>query len=86
MTGFDCNVTNSLPSATAIAPPTDPVFCASGNSTCKLNTGSKRPLYAYNEPTNVVYPGAPATFNDNRPGYDTRPHRHTCSLTDTQMR
>ncbi|KAL8279652.1 hypothetical protein RQP46_007965 [Phenoliferia psychrophenolica] len=64
MTAFDCNVTGSLPSATPIAAPTDPVFCETGNSTCKLNTGSKRPLYAYNQPTNVQWEG-----NDDRPGY-----------------
>lgn len=64
MTGFDCEVTGSLPSATAIAPPTDPVFCAKSNSSYVLKTGSMQPLYAYNNPTNVPY-----YDNYVRPGY-----------------
>lgn len=63
MTAFDCNVINSPPGATAIAPPSDPTFCRPGNTTCAPKTGAKRPLYAYNTPTNVEWQG-----NENRPG------------------
>ncbi|KAL8277450.1 hypothetical protein RQP46_010172 [Phenoliferia psychrophenolica] len=45
MTAFDCSVTGSLSSATAIAPPQDPVYCAASNKTCVTTSGSKRPLY-----------------------------------------
>ncbi|KAK4700080.1 hypothetical protein P7C70_g6170, partial [Phenoliferia sp. Uapishka_3] len=50
--------------ATAIAPPQDPTFCAAGNSSCTTTSGSKRPIYAYNNPTNVAWYG-----NDERAGY-----------------
>ncbi|KAL8277974.1 hypothetical protein RQP46_009606 [Phenoliferia psychrophenolica] len=71
MTGFDCNVTNVNPAATAISAPQDPVFCMPGNTTCQLTTGAKRPLYAYNSPTNCAWPEweNPADFNSHRPGY-----------------
>ena len=58
-----CSVINSPPGATRIAPPSDPKFCLPGNSTCQPQVGAKRPLYAYNTPTNVVWQG-----NENRPG------------------
>ncbi|GAA5860488.1 hypothetical protein JCM8547_000319 [Rhodosporidiobolus lusitaniae] len=61
MTAFDCNVSGST-SFAAIAPPQDPVWCGDDPSLCVK--GSKRPLYAYNSPTNV-----PAFTNYNRPGY-----------------
>ncbi|GAA5989925.1 hypothetical protein JCM10908_002380 [Rhodotorula pacifica] len=65
MTGFDCTFTGVAPEkALPILPPVDPVFCASGNSSCTIATGAKRPLYAYNQPTNVVLQD-----NNNRPGY-----------------
>ncbi|KAK4334718.1 hypothetical protein RTBOTA2_003452 [Rhodotorula toruloides] len=50
--------------ARALLPPVDPVFCPTGNTTCQPAKGAKRPLYAYNTPTNVVWQG-----NDARPGY-----------------
>ncbi|GAA5947645.1 hypothetical protein JCM3765_001016 [Sporobolomyces pararoseus] len=62
-TGFNCTITGSDPSATPIAPPSDPVFC--GNDPSKCTKGAKRPIYAYNYPSNVAWEG----FNDNRPGY-----------------
>ncbi|KAM0747146.1 hypothetical protein T439DRAFT_383314 [Meredithblackwellia eburnea MCA 4105] len=64
MTGFDCAVTGASPLATAIAPPVDPTWCAPGDTTCVTQAGSKRPLYAYNTPTNIVWRG-----NYDRPGY-----------------
>lgn len=64
MTAFDCNVTNSLPNATAIAAPSDPTYCPSTNTTCTPTTGAKRPIYTYNTPTNVPWIG-----NDARAGY-----------------
>jgi len=62
MTAFDCAVTNSPADALPIAPPQDPIFCRDNPSSC--TTGSKRPLYAYNSPSN-----APFIDNNNRAGY-----------------
>jgi len=62
MTAFDCAVTNSPADALPIAPPQDPVFCRDNPSSC--TTGSKRPLYAYNTPSNT-----PWIDNYNRAGY-----------------
>ncbi|BGP00320.1 hypothetical protein JCM10021v2_004001 [Rhodotorula toruloides] len=62
MTGFDCKVTGSPADATPIAPPQDPVFCKNNPSSC--TTGSKRPIYAYNTPSNVPWIG-----NNDRAGY-----------------
>ncbi|GAA5871296.1 hypothetical protein JCM3774_000903 [Rhodotorula dairenensis] len=62
MTAFDCAVTGSPADATPIAPPQDPVFCKNDPSSC--TTGAKRPIYAYNNPTNVPWIG-----NDDRAGY-----------------
>ncbi|PRQ76063.1 hypothetical protein AAT19DRAFT_13085 [Rhodotorula toruloides] len=65
MTAFDCRFTGvSSSKARALLPPVDPVFCPTGNTTCQPAKGAKRPLYAYNTPTNVVWQG-----NDARPGY-----------------
>ncbi|GJN93959.1 hypothetical protein Rhopal_007020-T1 [Rhodotorula paludigena] len=65
MTAFDCRITDVDDDfARPILPPVDPVFCPDGDSTCEPAAGAKRPLYAYNEPTNVVWQG-----NDARPGY-----------------
>ncbi|GAA5905609.1 hypothetical protein JCM8208_005785 [Rhodotorula glutinis] len=65
MTAFDCRITDVDDSlARPILPVIDPVYCDPSNSTCELAVGAKRPLYAYNEPTNVVWEG-----NDARPGY-----------------
>ncbi|BGP39165.1 hypothetical protein JCM10450v2_003119 [Rhodotorula kratochvilovae] len=61
MTAMDCAVTNSPPDALPIAAPVDPVFCPSGTGCA---TGAKRPLYAYNSPSNVKW-----VDNYNRPGY-----------------
>ncbi|GAA6007472.1 hypothetical protein JCM11491_004174 [Sporobolomyces phaffii] len=63
MTGFDCSVepgSDPLP----ILPPVDPEFCPSTNDTCIPAKGAKRPLYAYNSPSNIEWHG-----NDHRPGY-----------------
>ncbi|GAA6055791.1 hypothetical protein JCM3770_004803 [Rhodotorula araucariae] len=62
MTPFDCSVSGSPADATPIAPPQDPVFCKNNPSSC--TTGSKRPIYAYNFPTNVPWIG-----NYDRAGY-----------------
>lgn len=62
MTAFDCSVTGSPADATAIAPPRDPVFCRDDPSSCIK--GAKRPIYAYNTPSNVPWIG-----NDDRAGY-----------------
>ncbi|BGP25428.1 hypothetical protein JCM10295v2_004352 [Rhodotorula toruloides] len=62
MTAFDCKVTGSPVDATPIAPPQDPVFCKNNPSSC--TTGSKRPIYAYNTPSNVPWIG-----NNDRAGY-----------------
>ncbi|SCV69911.1 BQ2448_1305 [Microbotryum intermedium] len=51
MTAFDCAITNVLPQAQS-------------DLHHKLPIGSKRPLYAYNTPSTVVFVG-----NDDRPGY-----------------
>ncbi|GAA5855113.1 hypothetical protein JCM9279_001956 [Rhodotorula babjevae] len=65
MTAFDCRITDVDESlARPILPVIDPVYCDSSNSTCEPAVGAKRPLYAYNEPSNVVWEG-----NDARPGY-----------------
>ena len=65
MTAFDCRITDVDESlARPILPVIDPVYCDPSNSTCEPAVGAKRPLYAYNEPTNVVWEG-----NDARPGY-----------------
>ncbi|GAA6055117.1 hypothetical protein NBRC10513_000803 [Rhodotorula toruloides] len=65
VTGFDCTFTNIDPSlARPLLPPVDPVFCPADNTTCTPATGAKRPLFAYNSPSNVVWEG-----NDARPGY-----------------
>ncbi|BGP35236.1 hypothetical protein JCM10296v2_007070 [Rhodotorula toruloides] len=65
MTGFDCTFTGSDPSlARPLLPPVDPVFCPADNTTCTPANGAKRPLFAYNSPSNVVWEG-----NDARPGY-----------------
>ncbi|GAA5951057.1 hypothetical protein JCM21900_005710 [Sporobolomyces salmonicolor] len=65
MTAFDCAITNVDPTLAApILPVVDPVWCAPGNTTCQPAAGAKRPLYAYNTPTNVVWEG-----NNDRPGY-----------------
>ncbi|BGP49050.1 hypothetical protein JCM10450v2_004929 [Rhodotorula kratochvilovae] len=61
-TAFDCSVSNSPADATPIAPPQDPVFCKNNPSSC--TTGSKRPIYAYNFPSNV-----PWISNYDRAGY-----------------
>ncbi|BGP56190.1 hypothetical protein JCM8202v2_003802 [Rhodotorula sphaerocarpa] len=62
MTAFDCAVTGSPLDATPIAPPQDPVFCKEDPSSC--TQGSKRPIYAYNSPSNVPWIG-----NYDRAGY-----------------
>ncbi|GAA5871291.1 hypothetical protein JCM3774_000902 [Rhodotorula dairenensis] len=62
MTAFDCSVTGSPADATPHAPPQDPVFCKNDPSSC--TRGSKRPIYAYNNPTSVPWIG-----NDDRAGY-----------------
>ncbi|POY71101.1 hypothetical protein BMF94_5858 [Rhodotorula taiwanensis] len=62
MTAFDCTVTGSPADATAIAAPQDPVFCKDDPISC--TKGSKRPIYAYNSPSNVPWIG-----NDDRAGY-----------------
>ncbi|GAA5979369.1 hypothetical protein JCM11641_005015 [Rhodosporidiobolus odoratus] len=62
MTAFDCSVSGSPSGAKAIGAPQDPVYCGDDKSKC--TKGAKRPLYAYNTPTNV-----PGVDNSNRPGY-----------------
>lgn len=61
-TGFNCTITGADPLATPIAPPSDPVFCKDDPSSC--TKGAKRPIYAYNYPTNVPWIG-----NNDRAGY-----------------
>ncbi|GAA5897105.1 hypothetical protein JCM6882_001792 [Rhodosporidiobolus microsporus] len=73
MTGFDCKVTNSPADALPIAAPQDPVWCGDDPSTC--TKGAKRPLYAYDLPTNV-----PIWSNDDRPGYHEACHRQRYKL------
>ncbi|GAA6060878.1 hypothetical protein JCM10212_000161 [Sporobolomyces blumeae] len=63
MTAFDCAVEPGRAPA-RILPVVDPEFCPSSNSSCTRTKGAKRPLYAYNSPSNVVWQG-----NDHRPGY-----------------
>ncbi|KAM0749575.1 hypothetical protein T439DRAFT_327255 [Meredithblackwellia eburnea MCA 4105] len=69
MTGFDCQVTGSPADATPIGTPKDPTWCPPDGSqpSCVTQSGPKRPLYAYNTPTNVVWQG-----NYDRPSY--KPH------------
>ncbi|GAA5823454.1 hypothetical protein JCM11251_000639 [Rhodosporidiobolus azoricus] len=62
MTAFDCKVSGSPPDARPIAPPQDPLFCQYEPEKCV--TGAKRPLYAYNYPSNI-----PWADNNHRPGY-----------------
>ncbi|KAK4703428.1 hypothetical protein P7C70_g2793, partial [Phenoliferia sp. Uapishka_3] len=70
MTAFDCNVTNANPAAKPVAALSDAVYCATGDTSCTTTSGAKRPLYAYNTPTNVVYPtDSSYVFNNDRPGY-----------------
>lgn len=64
MTGFDCSVTGARPDAPRVAAPNDAIWCPAGNQTCVQTAGAKRPLYAYNYPSNVQSPG-----NVDRPGY-----------------
>ncbi|GAA6005970.1 hypothetical protein JCM11491_004076 [Sporobolomyces phaffii] len=61
-TGFNCTITGADPLATPIAPPSDPVFCKGDPSSC--TKGAKRPIYAYNYPSNVPWIG-----NNDRAGY-----------------
>ncbi|KAM0749147.1 hypothetical protein T439DRAFT_382207 [Meredithblackwellia eburnea MCA 4105] len=61
MTAFKCKITQTT-SSKRVAAPRDPVNCKNNISRCA--SGAKKPLYAYNTPTNVVWDG-----NDNRPGY-----------------
>ncbi|GAA5878060.1 hypothetical protein JCM16303_002834 [Sporobolomyces ruberrimus] len=63
MTGFDCSVTPGS-SPLPILPPVDPSYCPQTNTTCVPAKGAKRPLYAYNSPSNIEWQG-----NDKRPGY-----------------
>ncbi|ORY88298.1 hypothetical protein BCR35DRAFT_289184 [Leucosporidium creatinivorum] len=66
MTAFDCKVTGATSTA-KIAAPVDPTWCDPAElaaGTCKTVAGAKRPLYAYNYPTNIVWKG-----NYDRPGY-----------------
>ncbi|KAL8291836.1 hypothetical protein RQP46_002094 [Phenoliferia psychrophenolica] len=60
MTGFYCNITD-VSSTNRIAAPKDPINCKGNSSACQ--SGAKKPLYAYNEPTNVIWDS-----NSNRPG------------------
>jgi hypothetical protein len=62
MTAFDCSVSGSPADATPIAAPQDPLFCQYNPDECV--SGSKRPLYAYDSPSNV-----PWFDNNHRPGY-----------------
>merc|ERR1711939_859309 len=62
MTAFDCTVSGSPEDATPIAAPSDPVFCLDDPDSC--TKGAKRPIYAYNEPTNVPWIG-----NEHRATY-----------------
>ncbi|GAA6031222.1 hypothetical protein JCM8097_004070 [Rhodosporidiobolus ruineniae] len=64
MTAFDCKVSGSPANAPKIAPPQDAAWCEYDPSACV--SGAKRPLYAYNAPSNVPYP---PDFNNHRPGY-----------------
>merc|ERR1711939_84376 len=62
MTAFDCTVSGSPEDAMPIAAPSDPVFCLDDPDSC--TKGAKRPIYAYNEPTNVPWIG-----NEHRATY-----------------
>ncbi|KAK4054346.1 hypothetical protein OIO90_003579 [Microbotryomycetes sp. JL221] len=67
MTAFRCDVTGSPVDATPIAPPVDPTWCDPTElqaGRCQTQGGAKRPIYAYNTPTNVPWKG-----NYDRPGY-----------------
>lgn len=66
MTAFDCKTTHVSHYANPISPPHDPVFCLPGTG-CTPTAGAKRPLYSYNNPTNVQWEG-----NNARPGYHPR--------------
>ncbi|KAM0749715.1 hypothetical protein T439DRAFT_357244 [Meredithblackwellia eburnea MCA 4105] len=58
MTAFDCAVTGASAAAVPISlPPSDPTYCAAGNTSCTLTTGPKRPIYTYNSPSNVPFIG-----------------------------
>jgi hypothetical protein len=61
---FDCSIIGSPADATPIAPPQDPVFCGDAPSNC--TTGSRRPLYAYNQPTNVECASPPLPYSGTR--------------------
>jgi hypothetical protein len=66
MTAFDCKVTGATSTA-KIAAPVDPTWCDPTEykaGTCKIPGGAKRPLYAYNSESNIVWKG-----NYDRPGY-----------------
>lgn len=66
MTAFDCKVTGATSTA-KIAAPVDPTWCDPAEykaGTCKIPGGAKRPLYAYNSESNIVWKG-----NWDRPGY-----------------
>lgn len=66
MTAFDCKVTGATSTA-KIAAPVDPTWCDPAElaaGTCTTVAGAKRPLYAYNYPSNIVWKG-----NYDRPGY-----------------
>jgi hypothetical protein len=78
-TGFNCNITGTDPEATAIAPPSDPVFCKDDPSTC--TKGAKRPIYAYNYPSNVPWIG-----NDDRAGSSPFSLSHTRFLSASLLR
>lgn len=65
MTAFDCAVVDSPANALPVAAPRDPILCAPDDPSCTINEGSKRPIYFYNNPSNVEWYG-----NDNRPGYN----------------
>ena len=56
MTGFECTVTNALPSSTApVAKGVPPCYCANEASACV--TGPKQPMYWANESPNIVFSG-----------------------------
>lgn len=72
MTAFDCKITGAT-STQKIAAPVDPTWCDPAEQaagTCKTVGGAKRPLYAYNYPTNIQWKG-----NNDRPGYVSPPRR-----------
>ena len=56
MTGFECTVTNALPSSTTpVASGVPPRYCGDAPSTCV--TGPKQPMYWANESPNIVFSG-----------------------------